>query len=158
MKKGIYAFLFCCIAAFSVSCDGSDKDPFDAYPSEDYKTIDESITNSGCKSYYTRNVNELVQLETAGTNHLTVKHIDAMLNCEPGKISFDCQVGEGIITIREKEESTAANCVCPYDLTYKIALPKYGTYKLIINLYEFGEFEFSANTKVTLQKRLTPNS
>lgn len=159
MKKTIYAFLIFYIALFAISCDSSDKDsPFETCPSGKYDTVSGITAHDGCKSLYTRSITEFVELKTINKFQLKIKHIDAMLNCEPGKIGYNCQAGEGIVTINEREESTAANCACLYDLEYTITLPQYGTYKLVINSYEFGEFEFTASTDAKLYKRLTPQN
>lgn len=157
MKKSIYALLFIHLIVFAVSCDKTDDSDMASSPQGSEITTVGNTTHNNCKSLYTRTISEFVQLKTINNEQLNIKHIDAMLNCEPGKITFDCAVGNGIIYITEKEESTAANCICPYDLDYTIKLPGYRKYKLIINSTEFGEFEFNANTDIKLNKRLSPS-
>lgn len=110
-----------------------------------------------CKSFYTRTISEFIQLQTINQYQLNIKHIDAVLNCEAGNITFTCAVKDGRVFITEKEEFINANCICPYDLEYTIKLPGYGKYKLTINNTEFGEFEFNANTDITLNKQLSPS-
>ena len=157
MKKSIYVLLFIHIIVFVISCDKSENPDMSGSPSG-YATTTETVTNNGCKSYYTRNSSiELVQLKTLDSKTLQVKHLNAMLNCQPGKITFDCQAGKGTITISEKTSENSVNCICAYDLNYIVKIPSYGTYKLKINDTEFGEFKFESNTDVTLNKYLTFN-
>lgn len=154
MKRSIYALLFIHLVVFAISCDKSEDSDMESSPLGSTVKTAETIVNDGCKKYYTRNSAEMVEIKTLLGFKLVIKHIDSMLNCEAGKITLECQAGEGVISIKEKEESTAANCVCPYDLTYTINMPGYGKYKLIINDYEFGEFEFTSTTNTTLRKYL----
>ena len=155
MKKSIYTLLLIHLIVFVVSCDKSEDTDMHSSPQGTDMTTAGNTTHNNCKSYYTRTISEFVQLKTENNQQLNIKHIDAVLNCEAGKITFDCAVREGIISIREKEEFTNANCVCPYDLDYTIKLPGYGKYKLVINSIEFGEFEFNANTDIKLNRRLS---
>lgn len=157
MKKSIYALLFIHLIVFIISCEKSENSNTD--PAYGYETTTTGVTiHKNCKSFYTRTITELVQLQTVSRHQLNIKHVDAILNCEAGKITFNCIVKDGSIFITEKEEFTNANCICPYDLEYTIKLPGYGKYKLIINNSEFGEFEFNEDTDITLQKRLTPST
>ncbi|NDV81089.1 hypothetical protein [Bacteroides sp. 51] len=157
MKKSIYALLFIHLIVFVISCDKAEDSDMASAPQGSEMTTVGNTTHGECKSLYTRTISELVQLKTTNNGLLNIKHIDAILNCAAGKITFDCNAGNGIIYITEKEESTSANCTCPYDLEYTVKLPGYGKYKLIINGYEFGEFDFKANTDITLNKRLSPS-
>ena len=159
MKKSIYALLFIHIIVFIVSCDKANDPDMASGPQEYYSTTAQTVSNDGCKSYYTRNFPaEHVELKTVNKNKLQITHVNATLNCQPGNISFESQAGKGIVIINEKSSENSANCVCYYDLIYTVEVPSYGTYKLNINSSDFGEFEFSAKTNIKLNKYLIPNS
>jgi len=159
MKKSIYALLFIHIIVFIVSCDKANDPDMGSGSQEYYSTTTQTVANDGCKSYYTRNLPaEHVELKTVSKNKLQITHVNTTLNCQPGKISFKSQAGDGTIIISEESSEHSANCVCYYDLSYIVEVPSYGIYKLQINSFDFGEFEFSANTNVKLNRYLTPNS
>lgn len=157
MKKSIYILLLAC-ATFVGSCSDDTEDP-DTDNSSLEPTEQLVTKQTGCKPVASRQqVQETVQLKTINKNQLLLKHIDATLNCRPGNIYFLASLSNNQITITEREEDTSANCVCLYDLDYTITLPAYGKYSLRINGADFGEFEFSAKTDVTLVKYMTPSS
>jgi len=159
MKKSVYALLFIHIIVFIVSCDKSNDSDTANGPQGYYSSTTQTISNDGCKSYYTRSLPaEQVSLKTVNKNKLQITHINATLNCQPGKVSFESQAGEGVIMINEKSSDNSANCVCYYDLSYIVDVPYYGIYKLQINGNEYGEFEFTSNTNITLNRYFTPNT
>ena len=157
MKKSIYFLLFIHSIVFVISCDNAnDSEPkVDQHQSESYVTTNGTASNDGCKKTYLRTLDaeEIVRLKAIGQNQLQLNHLNSILNCAPGKISFDAQVGKDAIIIKETEEDISANCVCPYDLEYTITIPVAGKYQLSINGYKYGTFEFNANTHVELKKQ-----
>ena len=51
---------------------------------------------------------------------LLLKHINAALNCEPGKITADIKFLGSDINIAEKQSSSEARCNCLYDIVYDL--------------------------------------
>jgi len=71
-----------------------------------------------------------ITLKTIDDYFLLVNHINAMFNCEPGQISVTIYVSLNEISMDENESSSLANCICPYDIDFKLGPLQYGNYIL----------------------------
>jgi hypothetical protein len=101
------------------------------------------ITYGDCKPETKKSgESEYLEYKTVDTDYLQINHINAWFNCEPGQLFVSAELINDIIAVDEYEESHFANCICPYDLSYRIGPLNYGRYIFRI---ERGEIEFSIN-------------
>lgn len=95
--------------------------------------------NSGCKEYaaaaakaMTRGGAEQFKFAATADGYLVVTHLNAMYNCE-GKISTEAFLEEGqTIVVNEIERSTAANCLCEYDISTEFGRLADGKYTVVV--------------------------
>ena len=101
---------------------------------------------------------EYITLKTVDNYYLLFKHINSIFNCVPGQIYVTADISSNKITITEIETDPIANCVCPYDLEFKIGPIQYGTYSLIFTkagliFKEYSlDFKNSTDIQVDLDK------
>ncbi len=116
------------------------------------------FTHSNCKPN-TKSLfgKEYLELE-AEDKFLKVKHINATFNCCPSKLLVNSKISNDTITINEDEKDGVCNCICTYDLDYKIGTLEYGKYHIILNkmnsvFYEFDlDFNSETNEVVNINK------
>lgn len=148
MKKIIIPVLILFVSIFVTSCEKIDNQ----------KLRVDKITYSNCKPGFKSSVtNEKIEYRAVNINYLEVNHVNVTFNCEPGKLLVDVEFNNDTIFVNESEEQSIANCICPYDLNYRIGPLKYDTYqfvlkimglehatfKLVFNSTTEGIFEFS---------------
>lgn len=103
------------------------------------------ITYGDCKPVTKKSgESEYLEYKTVDTDYLQINHINAWFNCEPGEIFVTAELINGAIVIDAYEDPALANCICPYDLSYRIGPLKYGRY--IIRILR-GDIKFSINFK-----------
>ena len=73
---------------------------------------------------------EYITIKTVDDYYLLDNHINSMFNCQPGQITITINVSDNVVSMDENESSSLANCICPYDLEFKLGPLKYGTYNL----------------------------
>jgi hypothetical protein len=73
---------------------------------------------------------EYITIKTVDDYYILVNHINAMFNCEPGQITVTIEVSSNEISMDENESSSLANCICPYDIDFKLGPLQYGVYIL----------------------------
>jgi len=101
------------------------------------------ITYGDCKPITKKSgESEYLEYKTVDTDYLQINHINAWFNCEPGEIFVTAELINGAIVVDAYEETALANCICPYDLSYRIGPLNYGRY--IIRILR-GDIEFSIN-------------
>jgi len=83
----------------------------------------------GTKSYFDT---EYIEYSTVNKNYLSVKHVNVIFNCEPGQLFVDIELQDDTIFVHEHEEFGMANCICPYDLSYRIGPLSYGYYQFVL--------------------------
>lgn len=91
------------------------------------------LSVSGCKSKNTaKNIfgAEYITLKTIDDFYIQLDHINSIFNCEPGQITVTINVSSDVISMDENESSSAADCICPNDLSFKLGPLQYGTYFL----------------------------
>lgn len=92
-----------------------------------------NLTVSDCKTEGD-NVNgifaEYITLRTVDNYYLQYNHINSMFNCALGQITVSIEISSSAISINEKETSSLANCICPYDLEFRLGPLQYGSYTI----------------------------
>jgi hypothetical protein len=73
---------------------------------------------------------EYINLKTVGDYYLLVNHFNSKFGCQPGKITVSMNVSGSEISIDENESTFISNCVCPYDVDFKLGPLQYITYIL----------------------------
>jgi len=123
----------------------------------------EIINTSKCKSYASSSTKALgditgisssqdcIEFSYDGIEKLSLRHINAALNCCPEEIVSDIQVVDGTITIVEdeilNEVTGGCDCMCLYDIDYEINNLPPGEYSFFVKgPYAYGDdIEFSAD-------------
>ncbi len=114
-------------------------------------TVDK-ITFSDCKTNSKKSDNtERIEYKTVDEDYLEIKHINGMFNCEPGSLLVNVSWEDNIVFIDENEEYPIANCICPYDLCYRIGPMEYGHYILEFQRggLKYVEFPVDFNSKTS---------
>ncbi len=116
------------------------------------------FSHTDCKSHaksaykYKSAKKEYLELSSDG-KYLKIKHINAKFNCCPGKIFITSKISKNIIFIDEDETLHDCNCVCDYDLDYKVGPLKYKKYLIVMTQmkdpvpYKKIDLNFNSNTK-----------
>jgi hypothetical protein len=95
-------------------------------------TID-NLTVSDCKSVGLNKGSTspmYITLKTVNDYYIQYDHINSWFNCEPGQITVSFEMSSDSITLDENESSSAANCICPFDVSCRIGPLQYGTYTI----------------------------
>lgn len=97
------------------------------------------VATSGCKSSnYTRSeYPECFEFKALDGGYLSVNHVNALFNCVPGELKMEATIDGNVIRILETEESSLANCICPYDLYCEVGPLSNGDYKVLIYRWAF---------------------
>ena len=111
----------------------------------------DQITYGDCKQGTTKSENaEYIEYRTVNNSYLQIKHINVWFNCEPGQLLVDVDLDIDTIVVDENEESSLANCVCPYDLCYLIGPMAHAQYIIVIQrsgyLYTQFSVDFNSST------------
>jgi hypothetical protein len=102
----------------------------------DNYTVSDCKTNSGNS---TADDAEFITIKTVDDYYLLFNHINSVFNCEPGEITVAIEIRADTISINENETMGSANCVCPYDLEFRLGPMHYGKY---ITVFRKGGLEF----------------
>lgn len=108
------------------------------------------FANTGCKSmsatrgetgdseFYTLRP-EYVEYKALANGYLSLNHVNACFNCEPGELKMQATISGNEIRIVETEEYPGANCICPYDLYCEIGPLENSDYTIVfINGYDLS--------------------
>jgi hypothetical protein len=112
------------------------------------------VATSGCKSTsHTRSeYPEYFEFKACDGGYLSVNHVNALFNCAPGELKMEATIDGNVIRILETEETSLANCICPYDLYCEVGPLSNGDYEVVI--YR-GSFEIPTRQfSITYNKRL----
>ena len=145
MRKGINYILVLSFVLFGLfSCE-----------EEKNNEIVQDFNHSGCKSSLKSNLNqEAIRVKTLDSGKLLIEHSDTYFNCEPGEITVDVKINNKTIEIYEDETSSLADCICPYDLEFKIIGIEYGenTFSIFHGNWEKDKFSINLteNTDTTI--------
>ena len=103
----------------------------------------DQITYGDCKSVIKKSDDaEYIVYFTVDADYLQFNHVNAWFNCEPDRIFVSAELVRDTILVDATEETGGANCICPYDLSYRIGPLSYGRY---IFRMERGNIEFPIN-------------
>ncbi len=100
---------------------------------------------------------EYLELKSEG-KYLKIKHINAEFNCCPEELLINSKISNDTIFVYQDEKISGCNCVCRYDLNYKVGTLKYKTYHFVLNhmnsvLMEFDlDFDTKLNKVITIQQ------
>ncbi len=117
----IYSFLLILTAAIS-SCKKE-------FPDDPLGLKDLSISSCKSKGDIVKGIEpEYILIKTVDDYYLLFNHINSMFNCEPGQITVSLEIVADTISIDETEETSLADCICQYDLEFKLGPLQYGEY------------------------------
>ena len=113
-------------------------------PYEEIKIKDFSY--QGCKEiviHYTKasEREEYIEYKAVADGYLDIKHVNAVFNCCPDTIKADVSMEDNIITINESETNPICDCICDYDLEYRLGPLTSG--KEYILIFSRGAYVFS---------------
>jgi len=101
------------------------------FPNDTLSIKDLSVSDCKTKGGSSKGIDpEYITLKTVDDYYLLVNHINAMFNCEPGQITVTIEISSNEISMEEDESSSLADCICPYDIDFKLGPLQYGTYIL----------------------------
>jgi hypothetical protein len=87
-----------------------------------------------------RHSDDCIEFSYDGEDILTVHHLNAAFNCCPQELLADFSFSDNAITITEGEiADPPCDCLCLYDVDYRITGLPPGEYSLIINGMYLGE-------------------
>ena len=118
------------------------------------------FNNSGCKNHLrsTGSV-ESIHFKMLNGDILSIEHFNVLFNCEPGKITVNCEmISNDHINIYEDEETDDANCICPYDLSFKINGIKAGENSISIYLMNLERLTYTLNLSNTTDTLFVMNN
>lgn len=109
------------------------------------------FTVTGCKnnqkSLKTDSISddkEMIELKALKNGYLSFKQINTYFNCE-ARVTADASLQDTIITVSETEPIPSSNCLCPYDLSFKLGPLSEGTYYCIITRGKAEYTHFTIN-------------
>ena len=145
MKIKLLYFLFI-LTIIGLSCEDS------KFPDEQFSVQD--IKYGTCKPATKSVLNEYILLSVKDEYYIDFNHINSYFNCSPGQIIIKATLVGNNIQINEYETDPSANCICPYDLEFRIGPLQYDTYVLTLKKGGFEilveEFVFKSD----LNKRI----
>ena len=112
----------------------------------------DQITYGDCKTGNLKSTDsERIEYKTVDNNYLQFNHINAVFNCEPGELIVNVEIINDRIIIEEREEQALANCICLYDLCYRIGPMNYDKYLLTIRHdgANYAEFSIKFNSSTS---------
>ncbi len=146
----LYSFLFITIALTSCKKEFPD-DPL---------AIDKlSISDCKTKGDNSKAADpEYITIKTVDDYYLHFSHINSILNCEPGKITVAIEIKSDTISVNETEESSLANCVCPYDIEFRLGPLEYGVYPVKFQKggLTFKEYSLNYNKSTNVRIDIQP--
>ena len=123
MKKNYLLVIGAAVMLFvgMSSCSSDSENEGSAEPSNFHVR---NVANSGCKASVgarevTRSLDatqKYIEYKALTDGYLSINHVNAMFNCEPGELKMQATVSGNEIKILETEEQALANCICHYDL------------------------------------------
>ena len=128
-----------------------------------------NVANSGCKSFpfaaaarkvTMEDYREYIEYKALTDGYLSINHVNAKFNCEPGELKMQAIVSGNEIRILETEEQALANCICHYDLYCEVGPLSNGNYTVIIyrGSYEMEYARFNISYKSGLNDKFNFNT
>lgn len=93
---------------------------------------------------------EYIEYKANTDGYLHLKHVNAIFNCCPDTITVTTSMQGSNISIVESELAPKCDCICNYDLVYKLGPLSNQNYTLIFNRYdqEFLRFTIKYNSSL----------
>jgi hypothetical protein len=125
------------------------------FPKDPLALSDLSVTGCKTKGDNAKNVDpEYINIKTVENYYLRFSHINSFFNCEPGELTVSAEISADRITINENETTSSANCICPYDVVFKLGPLEYGTYTIIFQKGGLTFKEYSLTYKKSTDVRI----
>jgi hypothetical protein len=151
----LFSFLFIAIALTSCNKEFPD-DPLaiDKLSVSDCKTKGDETKGDETKGIDP----EYITIKTVDDYYLHFSHFNSILNCEPGKIILAIVIKSDTISVNETEESSLANCVCPYDIDFRLGPLEYGIYPVKFKKggLTFKEYSLNYNKSTDVRINIQP--
>jgi hypothetical protein len=101
------------------------------FPNDPLSIKDLSVSDCKTKGGSSKGIDpEYITLEAVDDYYLLVNNINAMFNCEPGQITVTINISSNEISMEENESSSFTDCICPYDIDFKLGPLQYDIYVL----------------------------
>ncbi len=130
MKKIIFFSAIALLVLATMSCN---KEENKTIITKQGKLNVKNLSYGDCKSNSLKSTKKEYLELIADGKYLKIKHVNSVFNCCPGEISVNSKISNDTIFIDENEKEHACNCICNYDLNYKIGTLEYGKYTVILN-------------------------
>ena len=150
MKNFVYVLLLMSFISFT-SCSETTND-------EDAGVSLVNVSKSDCKPIRTKARasspfgDETVECQALGNGRLVIAHNNSIFGCDD-RVKTSLENHKDVIYLKEKQETSRVNCVCPYDFTYTVSGLKNGqNYVLIIKSgsEEICKMSFQYNSSLKL--------
>lgn len=138
IKNSIALFIVIPLSMMIFSCS-NDVGPI--ISDEEFQLID----YEGCKFIETEvllksnsapSYQDCIEYRFDSTGVLWITHVNGAFNCCPSDITADIQINGSRITITEQEADAPCDCICLYDLEYRILNLPIASYQLeVLGLY-----------------------
>jgi hypothetical protein len=143
-NKSIFAVTLCVMMFFLVGgCKKSEdtqKSPMGALL--DYNGCKQYLQTTATDFFTPSAENDCIEFSYDRENTLTLKHINAGFNCCPGEITASIDISSNRIIIVENENEQGCDCLCLFDVQYRIFNLPPGQYIIqIIGLYLYESDE-----------------
>ena len=168
MKKNYLLVIGAAVMLFvgMSSCSSDSENEGSAEPSNFHVR---NVANSGCKAFpfaaAARKVTmednrEYIEYKALTDGYLSINHVNAKFNCEPGELKMQAIVSGNEIRILETEEQALVNCICHYDLYCEVGPLGNGNYTVIIcrGAYEMEYARFNISYKSGLNDKFNFNT
>ncbi len=63
---------------------------------------------------------EYIEYKAVADGYLNIKHVNVRFNCCLDNITVDVSMEDNIITVDENETNPICDCICDYDLEYRL--------------------------------------
>jgi hypothetical protein len=99
---------------------------------------------------------EYIEYKAIADGYLHIKHVNAVFNCCPDTIKADVSMEGNIITVDESEANPICDCICDYDLEYRLGpLAPNKEYILIFSRGAYVFAKLIINYTPTLEGKIT---
>jgi len=141
MKNKVIYPIFLLLTVSITSCNKE-------FPNEPLSIKDISVSDCKTKGGSSKGIDpDYITLKTVDDYYLLINHINAMFNCQPGQITIAISFSSNEITMDENESSSLADCICPYDIEFKLGPLQYDTYTLKFKRAGFTFKEYTLDFK-----------
>jgi hypothetical protein len=125
----------------------------------------DNISHSDCKNTkksvavnQSSDEKEVIEIK-ADQQYLNINHVNVYFTCEPGKLTADAVLNDTVVTISEAEQKHDVDCICPFDLNYRIGPLAYGKYYFVFmrGAMEYTHFTVDFHAKLDTVIEINPN-